>query len=72
MPFQVVLLKKRLCPGCTHPLDKIGNREELRPNKVILQCKCRRRYILDQETNTYRRATFEEEKELLNKQKQIS
>ena len=69
MPFQVVLLKKRLCPGCTQPLDNITKKDLLRENRVILQCKCNRRYIHNLETDTFRRATFEEEKEFINKTK---
>jgi hypothetical protein len=71
LPLQVVLLNRRLCPGCTYPLDKAGKREHLRPNKILVECKCKRRYILDQETDQYRRATFEEEEEYLNKRSNI-
>lgn len=60
-PFQSILLKRRMCVGCTHPLDTAPIRDSLSENKVIVQCKCRRRYILDRETNIYRRATMEED-----------
>lgn len=63
-PFQDVLLSKRLCPGCTHPLDKI-EKTPFKQNKAIGQCKCKRRYIQDLDTNTYRRATLEEEREYI-------
>lgn len=65
-PFQEVLLNKRMCPGCTHPLDKL-EKVPFRKNKMMVQCKCKRRYILDLDINAYRRATFEEEQEFLNK-----
>ena len=68
MPVQIVLLNKRLCPGCTQPLDKL-DRKPFRENKVMVQCKCKRRYILDLDTNTYRRATLHEEKEFLTNAK---
>jgi len=64
-PFQEVLLGKRLCPGCTAPLDKT-KKTPINKNKAIIQCKCKRRYILDLDTNTYRRATLEEEQNFLN------
>ena len=69
LPIQVVLLKKRLCPGCTHPIENITKKELLRENKVMLQCKCKRRYIHDLETDTFRRATFEEERDFIKKTK---
>lgn len=61
-PFQKVLLARRLCVGCTHPLDKAKYLGELSANKSFYECKCKRRYILEKETNTFRRASFDEEK----------
>lgn len=61
-PFQKALLDKRLCVGCTQPLDKAKKLGELSPTKSFIECKCKRRYIYDLETNTFRRATFDEEK----------
>ncbi len=70
-PLQKLLLKRRLCVGCTYPLDKIKNGIQLNEHEKLIQCKCKRKYIYDDRTNTYRRATFAEEKEALNKTKHI-
>ena len=70
-PFQKILLLKHLCPGCTHPLDKAHVLGLLNENKLMIQCKCKRIFILDKLTNTYRRATFEEEREFINKKAKI-
>lgn len=69
-PFQEVLLNKRLCPGCTNPLDKL-KKEPFKQNRMMTQCKCKRRYIFDMDTNSFRRATLEEEREFLNNFKKI-
>jgi len=64
-PFQNVLLERRLCVGCTYPLDKariIGN---LSDNRIMVECKCKRRYVFDKEMNCYQRATFAEEQQIL-------
>ncbi len=61
-PFQKVLLGKRLCVGCTQPLDKAKKLGMLTENREMLECKCKRRYILERETNSFRRASFDEEK----------
>ncbi len=65
-PFQLILLKRRLCVGCTYSLDKC-KRNPFRNNKVIVTCKCGRRYVLNLDTNTYQRASHEENAEYLNK-----
>ncbi len=64
-PFQEVLLEKRLCVGCTYPLDKATKLGKLSENRTMVQCKCRRRYVYDKELNEYRRATFAEEQQIL-------
>lgn len=64
-PFQEVLLEKRLCVGCTYPLDKATKSGKLSDNRTMVQCKCRRRYVYDKELNEYRRATFAEEQQIL-------
>ena len=64
-PFQEVLLERKLCVGCTGNLDnckKLGNLSERR---MLVQCKCRRRYVFDKEMNKYQRATFSEEQQIL-------
>jgi hypothetical protein len=64
-PFQKVLLERKLCVGCTHPLvntEKLGN---LSNNRFMVQCKCRRRYVFDKELNQFQRATFAEEQQIL-------
>jgi hypothetical protein len=64
-PFQEVLLEKRLCAGCTYPLDKTKKIGNLSERRILVQCKCNRRYVLDKESNTYERATFAEEQQIL-------
>jgi hypothetical protein len=64
-PFQKILLERKLCVGCTTPLDqaiKLGN---LSNNRFMVECKCKRRYVFDKELNQYQRATFAEEQQLL-------
>jgi hypothetical protein len=70
-PIQKVLLLRRLCVGCTTPLDKSEIRFPLSDKKTIIQCKCSRRYILDRDTNMYRRATVEEDMEYINKKRKV-
>ncbi|MBD3329142.1 hypothetical protein GF357_01455 [Candidatus Dojkabacteria bacterium] len=70
-PFQDVLLKRRLCAGCTYPLDRAKKRIEYDNNKVMVQCKCKRRYILDKNLDSYKRMSLEEEKTFLNKIKDL-
>jgi hypothetical protein len=65
LPLQVVLLNKRMCVGCTTPLDKAGNRSAIDEKHAMVQCKCSRRYVLDLESNIYRRATLDEERKFL-------
>ena len=64
-PFQVVLLERRLCVGCTYPLDKARKLGNLSDNRMMIECKCKRRYVFDKEMNKYQRATFAEEQQLL-------
>lgn len=69
-PFQKVLLNRRLCVGCTHPLDKTKRLGQLSPIKDFVECKCKRRYVLERETNSYKRASFDEEKLFFMNKKQ--
>lgn len=62
MPVQVVLLNRGLCVGCTKSLEKSGIRDEFGENKAMVQCSCKRRYVHDLSTDTYRRATRQEER----------
>ena len=64
-PFQNVLLDKRLCVGCTYPLDKAKKLGHISDNRYVVECKCKRRYVFDKELNHYQRATFAEEQQLL-------
>jgi hypothetical protein len=70
-PIQKVLLRRHLCVGCTYPLTKIKRGVKLNGNEELITCKCNRKYVKDLNTNTYRRATFEEEYESLHKNKNI-
>lgn len=58
-PFQKVLLTKRLCPGCTMPLDK-AKKFDYDSNSEMVICSCRRMYIYDKSIDGYRRATIRE------------
>lgn len=60
-PFQRVLLDKKLCPGCTMPLAKV-KKHDLDEQKEMVICSCRRMFIYDGATDTYRRATLREAK----------
>ncbi len=64
-PFQNILLEKRLCVGCTYPLDKAKKLGDLSDNRVMVECKCGRRYVFDKQTNQYQRGTFAEEQQIL-------
>ena len=64
-PFQNVLLERRLCVGCTYPLDKAKRMGNLSDNRLMVECKCKRRYVYDKEMNSYQRATFAEEQQIL-------
>jgi hypothetical protein len=64
-PFQKVLLGKRLCVGCTYPLDKAKKLGNISDNRYVVECKCKRRFVFDKELNKYQRATFAEEQQLL-------
>lgn len=59
-PMQQVLLQRGLCPACTRRLEDIKNRDPRPNNTVRIQCECNRIYILEVETNTYRRAMMSE------------
>jgi len=64
-PFQEILLEKKLCAGCTYPLDKAKKIGDLSENRTVVQCKCKRRYVFNKKNNKYERATFAEEQQLL-------
>lgn len=61
-PFQRVLLAKRLCPGCTAPLDKM-QKHPFNGTEEIAICSCRRMFVYDRTADSYRRATFREAEE---------
>lgn len=65
-PFQEVLLKRGLCVGCTYPLSKANIQNQMKDGRVMVQCKCKRRYIFNPETHLFKRMTFQEEKDYLN------
>ncbi|MCC7289776.1 hypothetical protein IT417_00775 [bacterium] len=69
-PFQKVLLGRRLCVGCTQPLDKAKKLGSLSTTKEVIECRCKRRYIYDLELNSFRRASFDEEKLFFMNKKQ--
>ncbi len=65
--MQEKLIKKNLCPGCTMTLKKCKNLKDITQDKKIVQCKCNRIYIWNVDTDTYRRATTDEEQHFLTK-----
>ncbi len=65
--MQEKLIKKNLCPGCTKALKKSKQLKNITERKQIVQCSCKRLYIWDIDTNTYKRATKEEEQYFLTK-----
>ena len=64
-PFQDSLLERRLCVGCTYPLDKANRIGIITENSDMVECKCKRRYIYDRKLNEYRRASLQEEQQYL-------
>jgi hypothetical protein len=58
-PFQRALIAKRLCPGCTISLDK-ADRKPFTDTTEMAICACRRMFVYDIETDSYRRATVRE------------
>jgi len=64
-PFQSILLQKRLCVGCTNPLDKAKRLGKLSERRELIECKCRRRYVYNKEFNEYQRASIQEEQQFL-------
>ena len=69
-PIQGKLIKKNLCPGCTKSLKNATQIKDITDTKKIVQCKCKRLYVWQTDTNTYKRATNEEEQYFLTKQKE--
>ncbi len=66
-PIQEGLLRKKQCPGCTKSLKNAKELGEITKTKKLVQCKCSRIYVLDLETDTYRRGTLDEEQYFLTK-----
>lgn len=58
-PFQRILIAKRLCPACTVSLDK-AERKPFTEETEMAICSCRRMFVYDKETDSYRRATVRE------------
>jgi len=65
-PFQDVLLERKLCVGCTYPLTKAKKLGNLSENRIMVECKCKRRYVYEKELAGFKRATFAEEQQLIN------
>lgn len=65
-PFQNVLLERELCVGCTAPLAKAKKLGNLSDNRVMVECKCKRRYVYEKELAAFKRATFAEEQQILS------
>lgn len=65
-PFQRILLERRLCVGCIYPLEEAKKLGNLSENRYMVECKCKRRYVYNKELDTFERATFAEEQQMLN------
>ncbi len=65
-PFQDVLLERKLCVGCTAPLSRARKLGNLSDNRIMVECKCKRRYVYEKELAAFKRATFAEEQQILS------
>ena len=65
-PFQNVLLERKLCVGCTAPLTRAKKLGNLSDNRIMVECKCKRRYVYEKELAGFKRATFAEEQQILS------
>lgn len=65
-PFQNVLLERKLCVGCTAPLTRAKKLGNLSDNRIMVECKCKRRYVYEKELAAFKRATFAEEQQILS------
>ena len=65
-PFQNVLLERKLCVGCTAPLTRARKLGNLSDNRIMVECKCKRRYVYEKELAAFKRATFAEEQQILS------
>ena len=65
-PFQNVLLERKLCVGCTAPLTKARKLGNLSDNRIMVECKCKRRYVYEKQLAAFKRATFAEEQQILS------
>lgn len=59
-PLQKILLQKKLCPGCTRPLEKAKLLESKSTEIDIVACECTRIFVYNRDLDTYRRALPEE------------
>lgn len=62
--IKAVLLKRKLCTGCTLSLDMSVKRFKCDEDLEIVTCRCGRRYFYEQSTETYRNLTEEEYQKL--------
>lgn len=58
-PLQTILLQKKMCPGCTTPLEK-GVVSQKSEHSELLTCQCGRIFVHERKLDTYRRALPEE------------
>lgn len=59
-PLQVILLQKKMCPGCTQSLKKAKIIDKKADGTEILECQCSRIFVHDRKLDTFRRALKEE------------
>jgi len=59
-PLQKILLQKKLCPGCTRPLEKALLKESKSNEIDVVACECSRIYIYNRDLDIYRRALPDE------------
>jgi len=55
-PLQLMLLQRKLCPGCTRNLDEQPKRLTRMNQTEQITCSCGRIFIYDKQLDTYRRA----------------
>lgn len=59
-PLQLWLLSMARCVGCGKELTKSVNRVAKGSDKEVVTCDCRRVYIFEKKTKSYRRALVNE------------
>jgi len=59
-PLQMILLQKKMCPGCTQMLKKGKIIDKKADGTEVIKCQCGRIFMYDHKLDLYRRALQEE------------